>query len=578
MSTAAVWHSETPLREYPQNLAWMLNRNAARFGERPAYQECRNGSYQPLTWAQFHRDICSIQTGLRDRGLEAGDRVAIVSRNRREMLELELAVMAMGAVAVPIFAAYTPSQTEALVRFCEPRFAAAAEQTHFDKIGDPTTYGGVIHFTELVHGDGANLISFEALRAASPSGTEVLGEQVAADTICLMMYTSGTMGKPKCVQLTHRNILSQQAAGKELWPLSEHDRFLSYLPWHHSYGGIFEKYSALTNGAVLSLEHGYGKDLDTLIENWRRIRPTVFYSVPLIYQALLTRAHQDPAIDRVLFHEELRYIFTAAAPLPKVISDEFERRQINVIEGWGLTETSPCCTVTRPGAPRQTGVVGKPIPGVSLRLAPDGEILVKGPNVMTGYLKNPAETRKVFTEDGWFRTGDVGEFTELGLRLVSRKDRIFKLTNAEKVVAAEIENMITGGCPYLAWAYVTGSGQDYPVALLFPNRAIFSCIPEGAKLPNGCCRPHDVTTLAHCLSHCLEQVNRRLDAEYCRMPRVMLIDHELSIENEELTPSMKMSPSAISRIYKANIERLYQPDGPAESSVRDSVYIIQLDR
>ncbi|MBI5058881.1 AMP-binding protein [candidate division KSB1 bacterium] len=578
MSAPVIWKSETPLRAHAANLASMLNRNAATFGDRPAYQESRNGSYHPLSWSQFRHDICAIQTGLSERGLEAGDRVAIVSRNRQEMLELELAVMAMGAVAVPIFAGYTPPQTEALVNFCEPRMVAVAEQAHFEKLGSPAQYDRVIHFSKLEHNPPANLIPFAELAGTRPASESISGEQIAADSVCLMMYTSGTMGKPKCVQLTHRNILSQQAAGKDLWPLSERDRFLSYLPWHHSYGGIFEKYSALTNGAVLSLEHGYGKDLDTLIENWRRIRPTVFYSVPLIYQALLTRSHQDAAIERLLFHAELRYFFTAAAPLPKVISDEFERRNIAVLEGWGLTETSPCCTVTQPGARRQPGVVGHPIPGVSVAIAPDGEILVKGPNVMTGYYRNPEETAKVLTDDGWFCTGDVGEFTDLGLKLVSRKDRIFKLTNAEKVVAAELENMITGGCPYLAWAYVTGSGRDYPVALLFPNRAIFACIPEGAKLPGGCCRPHDVATLAHCLGHCLAQVNRRLDAEYSRMPRVMLVDHELSIENEELTPSMKMSPNTVGRIFKANIERLYDPASTAETSTADSVYIIRLDR
>ena len=575
--TVQLMQAELPLRAYAPNLARMLTDNTLRFADRPVYKEMRNGHYAALTWLQLHADIGSIQSALAERGLRRGDRVAIVSRNRREMLELELAVMSMGAVAVPIFPAYTPEQTETLVQFCEPRFVAVAEPVHFDKIGAPERYEGVIAFEPVNSGNARNVISFEGLlHAAASQG--IVGHDVSTDAVCLMMYTSGTMGKPKCVQLTHRNILSQQAAGKELWPISEQDRLLSYLPWHHSYGGIFEKYSALVNGAVLHLEHGYGKNIDTLLENWGKVQPTVFFSVPMIYQALVTRARQNAEIERLLFRGNLRFVFTAAAPLPKALSDEFESRGIHVLEGWGLTETSPCCTVTRHGAPRQPGVVGKPIPGVQVKLEDDGEILVKGPNVMTGYFKNPEETSKVFTKDGWFRTGDVGEINDLGLKLISRKDRIFKLSNAEKVVPSEIETVITHECPYLAWAFVTGSGRDQPVALLFPNRAMFAHITEDARLPSGCQFPRNVTQLAACLDRCLCQANSHLDAEFCRVNRVMLIDHELTIEAEELTPSMKLAPNTIYRAFKANIERLYALDHASDEVFADPVYIIRLDK
>ena len=178
--------------------------------------------------------------------------------------------------------------------------------------------------------------------------TDVTGLDVPADTVSLMMYTSGTMGRPKCVQLTHGNILSQQAAMKALWDLNQEDRFLSYLPWHHSFGGIFEKFAAIVNGATLSLENGYGKDIGTLLKNWSHVRPTVFFSVPRIYQEIAIRATQDPVIEKTIFHDELRFVFTAAAALPKNIADLFANYGVPVIEGWGLTETSPCCTTTDP--------------------------------------------------------------------------------------------------------------------------------------------------------------------------------------------------------------------------------------
>jgi len=567
-----VWKSELQLPDYPANLARMLRTNAERFSELPVYQEVHDKHYVPLLWKQFENDIIAIQNWLLNAGLQNRDRVAILSRNRREMLELEMAVMALGGVAVPIFSGYPSENADYLVRFCNPRVVAVSDQEQYDKLRRPGEFAHLIHFSELSETRSGNLVPFADILNQRGELTEIRDPAVPHYQVCLMMYTSGTMGKPKCVRLTHRNILSQQAAMRVLWNLHSGDRFLSYLPWHHSFGGIFEKYAALTNGAVLSLEHGFGKDIDVLIDNWRRVLPTVFFSVPRIYQELVTRAMQDPEIDRLIFHEELRFIFTAAAPLPKNISDLFVQRGIPVIEGWGLTETSPCCTVTDPDEPRIPGVVGKPIPGVSLKIAPDGEILVKGPNVMAGYYHNPTTTREVFTADGWFKTGDVGAFTNAGLRLISRKDRIFKLSNAEKVVPTEIENLVIRDCAYLAHAYVAESGRDYPVALLFPNKTMFSQIPDESRLKTGCQHPRTLPDLARCLRNCLRALNTGLDPKYYRLNSVMLLDRELSIENEELTPSLKLAPNVVGKVFKAHIEALYG----TESSLSDKVYVIQL--
>jgi len=575
MMAQKIYQADRPLPPYPQNLARMLNKNAAAFRDLPVYQEVRGDDYVPLSWGQFQRDIAALQQQLQHLGLCPGDRVAILSRNRQEMLELEMAVMAMGAVAVPIFAGYPANRAAALVRFCEPKMIAVADQEQFDKLAEPETYAAIIHFEKLTTPRNCRLVFFKTLLAEAGMANHVLGEHTAASTVALMMYTSGTMGKPKCVQLTHRNILSQQAAMKLLWNLSHEDRFLSYLPWHHSFGGIFEKYAALTNGAVLSLEHGFGKNIRTLLANWQKVMPTVFFSVPKIYQQLATLAMQDKAIERLLFHDALRFIFTAAAPLPKTISDMFESRGIPVIEGWGLTETSPCCTITDPQLPRQPGVVGKPIPGVALRLADDGEIMVQGPNVMRGYFKNPEATRRVLAGDGWFYTGDVGEFCETGLRLISRKDRIFKLSNAEKVIPTEIENLITGDCAFLSHAFLVGNGRNYPVVLLFPNKAMFSQMPDESHLKAGCKCPENLGHFAYCLHHCLTKLNEQIDVKYARPHAAMLLDYELSMEREELTPSMKLAPNVLARVFKADIEKLYSGDAKPD---RDKVYIIDLEK
>lgn len=576
MNGLKTWHPEKPLPEFPPNLAALLNRNAARFGDRAMYQEMQNDVYTPLTWCRFQRDVASIQQSLAEHDLGKGDRVAILSPNRKEMLETELAVMSMGAVAVPIFAGYPPDQARPLLEFCEPKMVVVADSDQFNKLPLPEKYKLIVHFDSLNGGSPSNAIPLSKMIDRASGSAKIEGEKAPTDTICLMMYTSGTMGKPKCVELTHGNILSQQAAMQILWKIDENDRLLSYLPWHHSFGGIFEKYAALYNGALLSLESGFGKNIDVLLENWIRVRPTTFFSVPRIYQQLTTQVMQNPALEAEIFHSELRFIFTAAAPLPKSISDHFELRGIPVFEGWGLTETSPCCTISDPSLPREPGVVGKPIAGVTLGLAEDGEIFIKGPNVMKGYFRNPEATEAALPGDGWFATGDVGDFIETGLRLISRKDRIFKLSNAEKIVPTEIENLIIENCCFLSHAYVTGSGRDYPVALLFPNKAMLSGSPDESRIRIGCCCPKNMDDLAGCLRGCLKRLNEGIDARYMRPAAAMLIDHELSIEKEELTPSMKLAPNVIANVFKAQIELLYNGNGQSQKS--ENVFIMVLEQ
>lgn len=565
-----IWQADVPLPDFPPNLATMLNQNADRFGGRAMFEE----GGRTLAWADLQAQVARLQSSLGKEGLEPGQRVAILSPNRREMLLLELAVMSMGAVAVPIFPGYSAAQTRELVEFCEPTFVAVASQSQFDKLEETKRFQRVLHFEPLEAAGETNLLGFPGLiEGAGPGRIE--GERVATGTVCLMMYTSGTMGKPKCVQLTHGNILSQQAAMRVLWKLDHEDRFLSYLPWHHSFGGIYEKYAALYNGALLALDSGQGKKVEVLLENWARVKPTAFFSVPRIYQQIATKILQDPALEPTVFHDRLRFVFTAAAPLPKSISDLFEQRGIPVYEGWGLTETSPCCTVSDPLVARSPGVVGKPIPGVAIRLAEDGEIQVRGPNVMKGYFHNPEATDAVLLEGGWFATGDLGDFTETGLRLLSRKDRIFKLSNAEKVAPAELENLILDHCCFLSHVYVAGEGQDRPVGLLFPNMAMFEDRPDESRLRPGCRCPKGVKDLSACLSSCLGELMGTLNAKYLRPRAVMLVDHQLSVEGGELTPSMKLAPNRVGRIFKARIEQLY---GEGESVDLGDGYLLILER
>jgi long-subunit acyl-CoA synthetase (AMP-forming) len=387
------------------------------------------------------------------------------------------------------------------------------------------------------------------------------------------MYTSGTMGIPKCVQLTHKNILSQQAAIQQILQINESDRFLAYLPWHHSFGGIFELFSAIYNGAEYYLESSFGKDVNQIFENWKVVKPTVFFSVPKVYQSLFEKSCESKEAEDIFFNSGLKFIFTAAAALPEKLSIEFEKRNIPVIEGWGLTETSPCCTLTDPKLKRENGVVGKPIPGVSVRIADDDEIQVKGPNVMVSYYKNDEANAEIFTDDGWYRTGDVGDITESGLKLISRKDRIFKLSNGEKVIPSDLEKAIELKCHYVQYAIVSGSGKEHPVALIFPNKKLIEKPDYQISPDEGCFCPRSLNELGRCLTGCLAMANESIGQKFAKVKSAAIILDELSLDNNTLTPSMKVAPKNVVEKYKSHLLNLYGENVPVD----EEVYIIELE-
>ncbi|MBW8050892.1 MAG: AMP-binding protein [Cytophagales bacterium] len=554
------------------NIAQMLQQNVQRLGNKIACQEKKEGEYKGISWNEFYNDIENIAFNLKRFGFSKGDKIVLFSPNRLEMLELELAVMASGGIAVPIFAWFKKDTAELLINHSDAKYLAVSGEHQLDNIDPNLLLNQIFVFDNIEDKRFPNMEPFTELLKEKSSPDFTFNTDAQPDEICLNMYTSGTMGTPKCVQLTHKNILSQQAARKTLWDIDENDRLLSYLPWHHSFGGIFELFTALCYGATLSLESGYGKDPKVIMENWKLIKPTIFFSVPKVYQALVDLTKESKEAEALFFHSGLKFIFTAAAPLSEKLSLEFEKRNIPVIEGWGLTETSPCCTLTDPKIKRETGVIGKPIPEVSIRIADDGEIQVKGPNVMAGYYNNEEANADVFTKDGWFRTGDVGEFTETGLKLITRKDRIFKLSNGEKVIPTDLEKLIEKKCHYIAYALVTGKGEEYPVALLFPNRDLLNNPGYEVTPLEGCFCPKTMNEYAKCLHGCLNDANCAIGQKFARVKAAMLIDDELSIENNTLTPSMKVAPNNVIKTYRAHLENLYGADFP----VTEEVFVVRL--
>lgn len=565
------------LGSFDKSIGAMLQERASVFRSRPILQEKGpDGVYHPTTWEELYRNISNVGAALLATGIQPGDRVAILSENRSEMLIQELAVMSIGAISVPVFAGYFSHQIEfilnhagarlltvstlaQLMKLTECKNLSALERIYLmeyrpNEIGLDSVQGIPVRpFTKLTDTLAKN--DLQAFSAASDS--------VSGESSCLIMYTSGTTGNPKGVELKHSNLLSQQQAVRQLWNIGPDDRFLSFLPWHHSFGGLFERFMALYSGACLSIDESRGKNIQVILSNWKQIRPTVFFSVPSVYQRLANEIIASDRVREEIFHAEMRFVFTAAAPMPQDVSKLFTEAGIPVLEGWGLTETSPCATLTDPKRERVPGVVGWPIPGVKVKLASDGEILVSGPNVMKGYYHDQERSTSVLTDDGFFKTGDLGEIVSGGLRILGRRDGVFKLLTAEKVFAPQIEMALIGGSSFIEQAVVMGSGRNYITALIYPNWHELEQWGQSRHIPRIAREnPVRLPEVKRLFAHEVQRINNEIAGRFQRVRKFIIIGKPLSLEASELTPTAKVVRHQVAINNQALIDAMYKPTCP----------------
>lgn len=573
--------SRIALGQPTANIGTMFINNQKNFSENPAFAQRVEGEYQYWSWQQLTHDICKLANYLLSLDLttdnssthdSGNSRVAFIAGNNYQRLVCEMAVMSCGLVSVPIFAGYPKDLMTKLLTFSDVDLLISDHPQKIVSLDEETLSRNILilNNSNLYGMDKSrNCNSFEQVMV-NPLSDEQLSlvtkkfVDVEPEQLALIMYTSGTSGFPKGVQLSHQNLMSQQKALQKLWQLESGMRFLCYLPWHHSFGGLFERFFALHSGGCLAIDDSCGKDVDKLLKNFSEIKPHVYFSVPKIYQEIVARILTSKQDEEVFFHSELKFIFTAAAPLPLSISDVFRNKHIPVIEGWGLTETSPCCTLTQlsfdneANLERVSGVVGHPIPGVELTLGQENEIMVRGLNVMSGYFNNPRATARAFTQDGWFKTGDIGMFTPNGVKIISRKERMFKLSNGEKIFPAQIEDSVNNHCKFIKYSFVFGSGEEKPFIIMFPNSDLFTTSLVQDPDASGCISPQNAGCLSKCLSKCIKEINDTRPAGFERIERALIINRELSLEANELTPSFKLIPSKIEQHYLEYIKKVQQ--------------------
>jgi long-chain acyl-CoA synthetase len=542
-----------------------------------------DGDWTAVTWGAFAEQIRKLSLFLAAAGLGPGDRAAVYAPNRVEWMSAALAIQAAGGVMVPIYASSTAGQAAYVARHSDakflfvdgapllakvfeawPEYEAAQRIVLLDDALDAPKVladlrekgGNVPPYAEVerkIVGWSAALSLGAARGEEDPAAFERTMHAVSLDQPGMMLYTSGTSGNPKGVPLTHRNV---SVNGLD-WlrnnaPVLHDDAVdLLWLPMSHIFG-----FGEACLGNTLGFTTYMG-DPRTVMQMLPVVRPTVFMSVPSVWEKLAMAAmpEKEQARREAKLREvtggNLRFCLSGGAGLKREVKELFHACGVLIIEGYGLTECSPTLTLNRPDAFRFDSV-GKPLPSVELRLAEDGEILARGPSIFGGYHKDATATNDVFTEDGWFKTGDVGRFTADGfLQIIDRKKDILVTAGGKNVPPANIEQRFADD-PFIAHVVVYGEAKRYLVAGVWLNAAAVDA-HLGKDAIEGEARGEVVRAL---VQQRIERVNGEL-ASYETIKKFAIMDVPLSVEGGMLTPTLKVRRKKVYEAYGEQLEALY---------------------
>ncbi|MEK6236281.1 MAG: long-chain fatty acid--CoA ligase [Planctomycetales bacterium] len=547
-----------------------------RLGPRTAIRHKRHGRYRDLSWSEYRRQADGAAAGLLELGIRGGDRVAMLSENRREWLIADHAVLSTGGVTVPLHAPLSPTQVQYQISHSDARGIIVSGQEQADKvarvINDLPNLEFLISFDPIDSAVSLKTLTWDGLihrgRRANDGVQDELREREASlswQDPATIIYTSGTTGNPKGVVLSHGNLLTNAAATLRIADSHPGDALLSWLPYSHIYARTVDHYLTTLAEAVLCL----GESVETLLVNLAETQPHGMTAVPRFYEKVWSKVESLPpdhraAVLRKIFGPRLRNVTSGGAPLPKHVCEGFFEAGIPLLEGYGLTESSPVICFNRLDAYR-VGSVGKAVPGVEVRIAGDGEILTKGPHVMQGYWKNDDATAATMT-DGWLKTGDVGFLDDEGfLTITDRKKDLLITSGGKNISPSELERLLAGDV-HIDQAVAYGDGRAFVVALLVPSFPHLEA--KARELGVEIETTGEFITTGGLMEFYETRVQAVMEAvsQPERVKRILLLARPFQLEADELTATLKVRRRHIIEKYASQLSALYESSQPDEVS------------
>ncbi|MEE8340798.1 MAG: long-chain fatty acid--CoA ligase [Candidatus Neomarinimicrobiota bacterium] len=577
--------------------------------ERPAYFEKINGEWKEYTFGNVQDIVKNFAAGLASLGLKGDDKVAIQSHNCPRWAISDYAIASIGAASVTVYPTLIAQQIKYILDDSDTQYVITQDQSQTDKIlefiQDSPKLKGIIAM-DNTHDPARNIISYDHIIE--------LGEKYIVDTgftlekalknikpndLLTLIYTSGTTGNPKGVMLSHDNLISNIKAGHKHINFGPDDTFLSFLPLSH----VFERMTGHYTAFSLGSKTYYAESIDTIGENMLEVGPTIVIAVPRVFEKInakvIDKVSNDPAIrqkifwwavgvggeaaklltrgqepsgglgfkfkiaDKLVFSKlkarvggNLRFFVSGGAPLSKEVGEFFASANIPILEGYGLTETSPLISANKESL-YKFGTVGCLADKVEVKIAKDGEILCKGPNVMLGYYKNPEATEEAIDKDGWFHTGDIGKFDEDNyLMITDRKKSILVTAGGKNIAPAPLELALTSS-KYIEQALAVGDRRKFVSALIVPA---FEILEEWAK-KNELDFGNRQSLLDHHEVHDLfdKEVAKTMEkfSRYEQIKQYALLPNDWTIESGETTPKLSVKRKVVENNYAKEIDKIY---------------------
>ena len=585
------------------NMIALIHEAVSRHSAREALGWKQDGAYRSMTYGEFWEQIQAFAYALQEIGIQLDSKVGLLSENRPAWTLGDVGILACGAVCVPIYPTLTPAQIGFILGNADVEAIIVENAALADKVLEVKT--PALHTIILVEPDprmqdqpGVRLFADMIARGRellAKKGPLTSWKALAESHLATIVHTSGTTGNPKGVMLTHGNLMSNATAVLEYVPLHPTDGTLSYLPLSHIFERTCGQFAVLITGAKIT----YAESLAKIQQNLVEVRPTMITSVPRLFEKIYDGINKQvressplkqkifkwavangqkhmhrptawtrmlaPLFDKLVFSTirekmggNIRLLVSGGGALAPVIGEFLSIAGLPVCEGYGMTETSPVVS-TSPIHDLRIGTVGKPLVNVQVKIAPDGELLVKGPSVMVGYYKQPEATAETFDEEGYLKTGDIAEMVDGYIRIIERKKNILVLATGKNVAPFPVESALSRS-PYISQAVLLGDKRKFVSAILVPDFEVLNqwAQEQGLSLP-----------IKELIEH--PRVRELFDGEvqnaltefagYEKPKKFLLLDHEFTLESGEMTATLKVRTHVLFQKYQEQIEAMYAEEG-----------------